>query len=124
MVCNLWGQAITETTTAATVGVVAQIDKIALHLAYERGPQKVAVPVSISNELSATSLGLTFAATAVVCALIKYYYLDPRQVRCIQSGWLAHTLSPMIHQAGNGLSVNSSPTIDYDLLVGFRRRLH
>ena len=100
------GQAITETTAAATVGVVAQIDKIALHLAYERGPQKVSVPVSISNELSATSLGLTLAATAAVCALIKYCYLDPRQVRCSQvSGKLtADTLSRITtFQEGDGL---------------------
>jgi hypothetical protein len=69
---------INETTSAATVGVVAQIDKIALQLAYERGPQKLALPVAISNELSAASLAATLAATTVVCALIKYYYIDPR----------------------------------------------
>jgi hypothetical protein len=107
------------------VGVVAQIDKIALHVAYERGPQKVSVPVSISNELSATSLGLTLAATAVACALIKYCYLDPRQVRCSQSGCrLAGSHTQTYDTPGRQWTVGQKFTKDRGVSVSFRRRLH
>ena len=76
--------AVSETTTAATVGVVAGIDKIALQLAYERGPQKVTLPVSISNELSAVSLGATLAVVAAACAVLKFFYLDPREAAALK----------------------------------------
>lgn len=48
------------------------------------GPQKVSCPVAVVNELSAVSLGATLAAVAATCAMIKFFYLDPREAAALK----------------------------------------
>ena len=71
-------QQLADSNAAANVALVGALDGVTLNLAYERGPQKVAVPLSLAKELSLLTLGTTLCATAALCLALKLYVFDPR----------------------------------------------
>lgn len=69
---------MTSHNAAAGVSVAATLDGVALLLKYERGPQKLTIPIQLTNELSALSFGIALASTASVVALLQYCVIEPR----------------------------------------------